>query len=855
MKKIFLVLLAVLLCFASSPVIAKDWTEFGGSPQRLRCSNEDMGPPITLNWYDLNAGASMSQPLLVGDKIYHLGGSRLLIYDAKFTGTLNQPTNFPIKEIDNGGTPSHSDPTYANSGVYYGTGANEQKIFSLAYYNEGLQKPYLFPLSDEIVTAPLVLDNDTTVIATTDGKLYVVRGLRSGYLTGKSYNAGSGRITASAGRLSGNSFVIGSDADHWVRVYRIITDDKHEPALERLWEFHTDAGVPASISVDGDRVYFSDKNANFYCLRASNGELIWKNTDCRGGFINDSPAVSGTGVFFSIRDYKGHGRVVRLNKMDGRTEWVRDFTVKGANSPVVWAKAGAIIVGDSAGMLHALNGATGEDYGAFNDLPGLPAVGAFQLGGAQCGDDHSRFNGAGTQITLATGNMADGLLLVGANISMEEGRLYCFKLSKPTDLALENAKLENNDTQASVDAKFLLGGDILDTTVAWGSVPTNITFEDIKKKKPNEIKTLLPNTIDVKDFNPNETRKLTVDIPSGANRLVFMINPTMASPQGEMKWDNNYAEVFTGTNLVAVSINPGVEGEAEPNSSYTATVVFKNESSKPLAQVPVGATAGEESMSLKDSLGNVVQYSDFGPGESKAFTFAYDTPDSGSIHLVGAINTAPVEQKYPEPTYADNKVDIDVPVKEITLPDHPSAKLTLQAVSQDRSIKRPAGTAKWTDLVTATLTVDRPKPPKGQLDWWKVTWEIIEYPKQHPEFTFGTPYPPSGTKTVSVGKSRTDGSDRFTNPPQLTKISLNTEFKEDWAMDGANIWSQIEERLMAAAPKKYAITARYKVSYKYTYKVCFPQDGCRWESSTGSYTGTEGAMLLVNGTGVDSRAQ
>ena len=105
MKKSIIAILILLLLFTSIPVSAKNWTEFGGSPQRLRYSDETMGPPITLNWYDLTAGASMSQPLLVDNTIYHLGGSRLLIYDGTYTGALESPSNSPSREIDNGGYP------------------------------------------------------------------------------------------------------------------------------------------------------------------------------------------------------------------------------------------------------------------------------------------------------------------------------------------------------------------------------------------------------------------------------------------------------------------------------------------------------------------------------------------------------------------------------------------------------------------------------------------------------------------------------------------------------------------------------------------------------------------------------
>ena len=66
MKRLIALVVAFSL-FLAAPAFARDWTEFGGSPERLRYSTEDIGPPVHLSWTHL-AGASMSQPIVVGDK-------------------------------------------------------------------------------------------------------------------------------------------------------------------------------------------------------------------------------------------------------------------------------------------------------------------------------------------------------------------------------------------------------------------------------------------------------------------------------------------------------------------------------------------------------------------------------------------------------------------------------------------------------------------------------------------------------------------------------------------------------------------------------------------------------------------
>lgn len=97
----------------------------------------------------------------------------------------------------------------------------------------------------------------------------------------------------------------------------------------------------------------------------------------------------------------------------------------------------------------------------------------------------------------------------------------------------------------------------------------------------------------------------------------------------------------------------------------------------------------------------------------------------------------------------DNEDEATIMVSQYT-PVGGNGNLTFSAVSQLRDINRPAGTAKWTDWVTATLEAPPPRPPRGTLDWWKITGAELTYPKKNPEFTFGTPYSPVGTVTVSM---------------------------------------------------------------------------------------------------------
>jgi hypothetical protein len=190
---------------------------------------------------------------------------------------------------------------------------------------------------------------------------------------------------------------------------------------------------------------------------------------------------------------------------------------------------------------------------------------------------------------------------------------------------------------------------------------------------------------------------------------------------------------------------------------------------------------------------------------------------------------------------------------------------------------RTPGTAKWTDSVTATLTlpvhsklvegdsapnykttVAPPEPPTGGCNQnysviksWRITNANINYPKQNPDFTFGSPEPPVGTVTEKM----------TVNGNQATGT-----FKELWALDGAPIYDMLNNRDVGP-PKNYTITAS-NITVEVTYEIhrfhleCDPEpDGqcyCVESVSTGKQTQSinpVSAQLLVNGSGVNSLAQ
>lgn len=243
----------------------------------------------------------------------------------------------------------------------------------------------------------------------------------------------------------------------------------------------------------------------------------------------------------------------------------------------------------------------------------------------------------------------------------------------------------------------------------------------------------------------------------------------------------------------------------------------------------------------------------FNPGETKSYSFNF-TGQSGSSLLAAEITPVNAVDQNP----ANNKKTLKLDLAERSIPEL-NAELTLQAYSQPgydvfgnwvESRPRPEGTARWTDTVKATLKPDRPMPPKGGLDWWKITRARITYPKQHPDFTFGTPYEPLSTTTKEMRI--------ISNGHQA-----EAEFREDWSMAGTGIYSIIEKKMMAEKPKKYPITVEYTTRYQYSWTEYDEVENEDGETETVSWTetGTETvnkkviAYLLVNGTGVNSLSQ
>lgn len=326
----------------------------------------------------------------------------------------------------------------------------------------------------------------------------------------------------------------------------------------------------------------------------------------------------------------------------------------------------------------------------------------------------------------------------------------------------------------------------------------------------------------------------TLDLKSPAIRNFLNMSEKEFNDMAEgWRWYYPFTVIWYGVpdaapDLYVKTLDPGTD-EVKQGKRYNGSVTFglKPDYPKPVRAKLILTHNGYPVYPIN---GQIIT---FQPGEEKSFNFSFTGQDSDS-RIEAKIKPVDISD---DSNWENNTKWVEIPM--FREPQPVSGSLTFQAVSQDRSITRPVNTAKWTDWVTATLKPSAPEPPRGTLDWWKITSARLTYPKKNPNFTFGTPYGPIGTRTINMNAHG---------------HTATVEFQEDWAMDGAKIYSILEKKMMAEKPKYYTITAEYTIKYQYSWIEC-DEDGCWTETRVATTSGVATGQLLVNGTGVDSRAQ
>ncbi len=362
-------LILFLVLSLVSPALAGDWTEFGGGPERLHRSGEQLSVSTApQDWIMIPyVGVSRSQPIVIGDKLYHLGanegnvpgydpslpwgwgsgakaGAYLHEFDlgklrelqdawkagsspdaerALWTEALQERDN-PVARINADPKdlrPSEGHVTYdpGTGGYYWGTADG-----CLAAWKPGMSEPVFQALYRErpgdirVVSAPLLLAADVVAVGTSQGGVCVVKGLLTAQRSTVMGTWLPGSVTSSFARLSDRRFLTGVDGIGGHGEVRCYLWGPNGLSLFTQWgnngRLLTPAGVPASFAVEGGDFYFSDKYGTFYKGRLADGKIVWSRKF--GGipatmWIPGNPAESQEGLALPfLYQYGGQARVL-----------------------------------------------------------------------------------------------------------------------------------------------------------------------------------------------------------------------------------------------------------------------------------------------------------------------------------------------------------------------------------------------------------------------------------------------------------------------------------------------------------------------------------------------------------------
>ncbi|MHB1127561.1 MAG: hypothetical protein ACYC2T_11520 [Bacillota bacterium] len=406
-KLISYLIMVVLLISSATSVFADsvdtfELTRFGYNNEQTRLVPDKEYLPMEPSWFK-DIGKTYSQPLILDGSRFGVNNPVVVVMAGHYLwGIESLPHTLGAKAVENTKylfkepvpgpdniKGSNKEPSGSHSTLWSDQGGDwlvsggKDGILYLNKIQKLLDKTIpeaqrsnkIDLEGDEITAAPLVLTykgKTVIVVANGDGgKAVLVTNLdlkdKNGNLapTKIFLNIG-GRITSSPVAVDNDGFIIGSDnAPGLVRGYFLddILDMKNGNLVlidntQYRWQIKTTSGVPSSFAIDGDYVYFADKTGHFYKVNKITGKIAWENTAYADDnvFINHSPAVDSQYVYFPITSYGGSrepGALLLLRKDNGtKVALIRSFTSRIVNSPVVWEKEKAVVVGNEDGSVN-----------------------------------------------------------------------------------------------------------------------------------------------------------------------------------------------------------------------------------------------------------------------------------------------------------------------------------------------------------------------------------------------------------------------------------------------------------------------------------------------------------------------
>ena len=133
-----------------------------------------------------------------------------------------------------------------------------------------------------------------------------------------------------------------------------------------LWKYNTGSAIASSPAILGNDIYFSDNRQSLYCLGVKDGKLRWKfdfeksrNYEWSFDYFYSSPTIYQQTIIIGGKD----GNVYRISK-NGKLLW--KFLAKGIVRSTPAIANGVVFVGDTEGILYALDVSDGKEKWKFN---------------------------------------------------------------------------------------------------------------------------------------------------------------------------------------------------------------------------------------------------------------------------------------------------------------------------------------------------------------------------------------------------------------------------------------------------------------------------------------------------------
>lgn len=548
MRRLLVVLLGLCL-LVPSPIWAADWTTRGGSGDRSNLSHDSFGAvDVSTYLWDKPAqiGATGAQPLIIGDKVYQLGGQRLWEIDVN-SGTTRSLLSGTGRLSDGSWRPSTSGIAYAvvdgKPRLYFGTGNNSVCVTALdgssrrchrlhpdAAFGIAVSTP---PEEDPIVTTPLVMtatvdgrELDFVVMGDKQGRLWVLQGLGTfDYQYKVQHFEVGGWILASMVQIAPLTFVWGN-TNGWVYAHTIRPSTAGKSlSITQYWNqgFHTPGQVADGFAkvrtATGDIVFLIDSVGNLQQIRASTGEAQTLHLN-NVHFTNMSPAIDDQNIYLSIRETRegGPGALIAVDRSTLQEKWRSLLTTKANTNPLVLPKANAVLIGDTLGALHAFAIDDGRPITIFQGDTPLYELASLPAPLDPLGQSYQTLTGisetilAGDPPMLITG-------ISGANKGQPDGYLFAYRTLPAFDVGWVDAKLEPTTGQARIR---LNSGDetIEEIQYAFFWQPQGAT-------QPTQLGATQTVTL-----APNEEKTVNFQPQTGPGTLTGVVNPASLIKDG-----------------------------------------------------------------------------------------------------------------------------------------------------------------------------------------------------------------------------------------------------------------------------------------------------------------------------------